>query len=152
MTSWNLLSLFRLFLCIINFTFALNYAFDLIQLIIYIYTSFFLCTYKHIHISNYLVKRYFSAATNKQASATPATTSVRFKCQNTNERQNKIDEIRPAREREIWREYGNRNMLTSDDTRQKRDRQFDLFLLRERESCQESVHTTNIINRCNVFN
>lgn len=104
MTSWNLLSLFRLFLCIINFTFALNYAFDLIQLNIYIYTSFFLCTYKHIHISNYLVKRYFSAATNKQASATPATTSVRFKCQNTNERQNKIDEIRPARERERYGE------------------------------------------------
>lgn len=100
MTSWNLLSLFRLFLCIIILTIALNYDFDLIQLIIYIYTSSFLCTYTHIHISNYFVKRYFSAATNKQASATPTTTSVRFKCQNTNERQNKIDEIRPARERE----------------------------------------------------
>lgn len=129
MTSWNLLSLFRLFLCIIILTIALNYDFDLIQLIIYIYTSSFLCTYTHIHISNYFVKRYFSAATNKQASATPTTTSVRFKCQNTNERQNKIDEIRPARERERWREYGNRNMLTSDDTRQKRERKFALFVL-----------------------
>jgi len=54
----------------------------------------------HIHIFIQLFyKTIFFAATNKQASATPTTTSVRFKCQNTNERQNKIDEVQRARAR-----------------------------------------------------